>query len=385
MPMLLMSCCATGIDFNMENSNGINGEGTFGLAPGAERHLHHQQLYQQPPYVPSNNGIMGATAAPIQPAAEHLIPGPSHSGKQVSNQQDSSKVVMDYTTDFPKLPDAPVAVAPAANVWSRRPAIMSTEVTEAFKLSSNERASVTGTKIELCEAKDQSLTILITGKRQNVDDARGRLVRELQTQANVEVSIPKEYHGHIIGKEGSKLRSMEKDYLCRIYMPGRDEKSDVIRIVGPNEYIGEAARKIKEIGEEQAKQATEVLQIPRDFYPWVRGPFNETLDRIISLTYAKVNIPPPNSKNDTIIISGEREGVEQAAQEIRAIYESKKNTVKSLTCKVAKGQHRFIIGSKRSGIEEILRDTDVVVEVPAEDEESDTLTLRGPADKWEML
>uniref|UniRef100_A0A915EMX8 K Homology domain-containing protein n=1 Tax=Ditylenchus dipsaci TaxID=166011 RepID=A0A915EMX8_9BILA len=55
--------------------------------------------------------------------------------------------------------------------------------------------------------------------------------------------------------------------------------------------------------------------------------------------------------------------------------------VKSLTCKVAKGQHRFIIGSKRSGIEEIFRDTDVVVEVPALDEESDTLTLIGPVNK----
>lgn len=57
-----------------------------------------------------------------------------------------------------------------------------------------------GTKIELCEAKDHSLTILITGKRSQVNEARNRLVRELQTQASVEVAIPKEYHGHIIGE-----------------------------------------------------------------------------------------------------------------------------------------------------------------------------------------
>lgn len=53
-----------------------------------------------------------------------------------------------------------------------------------------------------------------------------------------------------LGKEGSRLRQLEKEYLCRIYMPGRDEKSDIIRIVGPNEYIGDAARRIKDIGDE---------------------------------------------------------------------------------------------------------------------------------------
>lgn len=397
--------------------NGVNGgaatgmkvgDGSFVLAPGAERQhlLHHQMQYQHPPpgVFPPTNGLMGqAPGVPFVPAPPHMVPGPSGMVNKAPAQQLASgdKVVMDYSTDFPKLPDAPVPAAPIANVWSRRPAIKSTEVTEAFKLQANERASrikqfgnvseeqqkcnqvaaACGTKIELCEAKDQSLTILITGKRQSVEEARARLIRELQTQANIEISIPKEYHGHIIGKEGSRLRQFEKDFLCRIYMPGRDEKSDIIRIVGPNEYIGEAARRIKDIGEEQSKQLTEALSIPRDFYPWIRGPFNKTLDRITSETSAKINIPPPASKNETIIITGEREGVERAAKEIRAIYDSKKNAIKSLTSKLPKAQHRFIIGTKRSGIEEILRDTDVIVDVPAEDDESETITLRGLPEK----
>jgi len=33
-------------------------------------------------------------------------------------------------------------------------------------------------------------------------------------------------------------------------MPNREEKSDVIRIVGPNEFIVEAAKQIKAIGDE---------------------------------------------------------------------------------------------------------------------------------------
>ena len=140
-----------------------------------------------------------------------------------------------------------IGQAPPAVVWGRRPpVIQATEITENLTLTANERASRglgkqfgnvseeqqkcnqiatdTGTRIELGEAKDHSLTILITGKRPNVEEAQSRLIRELQTQSNTEVVIPKDYHGHIIGKEGSRLRQLEKDYLCRIYMPGRDEK-----------------------------------------------------------------------------------------------------------------------------------------------------------------
>ncbi|KAH7714186.1 KH domain-containing protein [Aphelenchoides avenae] len=308
------------------HENGSNEHGTFELAPGAERHAENH-----------------AAAAPPANGGLNEVPGPS--GVKVVPSAEG-KVVMDYSTDFPKLPDAPVATAAVTGAWSKRPAIKSTEVTEVFKLSSNERASrglgkqfgnvsdeqqkcnqvsqATGTKIELCEAKDQSLTILITGKRSNVEDARARLVRELQTQANTEVVVPKDYHGMIIGKQGDRLRQLEQEFLCRIFMPGRDEKTnDTIRIVGPNEYIGLAARRIKEIADEAARQGNAQLDVPKSFYPWIRGPFNETLDAIVAETGARVNIPPPSAKSDTIVITGLREGVEQAAKRIRAIYESK--------------------------------------------------------------
>ncbi|CAK5092055.1 unnamed protein product [Meloidogyne enterolobii] len=263
------------------------------------------------------------------------------------------KKTLDYTVDFPKLPDAPSATSTSSSVpsgaWtgSAQPAIKSSVVTEAFKLSAEERAShggigrpfggpaseeqqkcnqiaqKTGTKIELNEAKDQSITILITGKQKNVEDARTRLVRELQTQATVRLEIPKEYHSFIIGKQGSKLHQLEQKFLCRIHMPNREEKSDVIRIVGPNEFIVEAAKQIKAIGDEMAKQKTENLNIPRSFYPWIRGVNNEKLDDLIHRTGVKINIPPLQANNETIIISGEREGVDAAVAEINHIYQEK--------------------------------------------------------------
>ncbi|KAI6197512.1 ViGiLN-like protein [Aphelenchoides besseyi] len=241
-------------------------------------------------------------------------------------------------------------------------------------------AASTNTKIELCESSDKSLTVLITGKKSDVDDAHSRLIRELQTQASIEVTVPREFHGSIIGRDGQRRKQLENEYHCRFYMPRHDENSDVVRIVGPIEQVKEAANRLRDIVSDLASRKTETLQIPKTFYPWIRGAFNETVDAIQAETGVKINIPPPRSSNETIVISGETEGVTKAVAKVRAIYESKKN-VKSVTCKVARAQHRFIIGQQRSGLDEIFRETEVVVEVPAEEENSDTLTLRGPQEK----
>ncbi|KAI6217555.1 ViGiLN-like protein [Aphelenchoides besseyi] len=330
-----------------------------------------------------------------------LTVGQPGSSKATAHQQSANgtKLVMDYSTDFPKLPEAKAPSAPTTGAWARR--LTSAVVTETFKLSSEERAAMnlgsksfgqaeqqkcgqvaasTNTKIELCESSDKSLTVLITGKKSDVDDAHSRLIRELQTQASIEVTVPREFHGSIIGRDGQRRKQLENEYHCRFYMPRHDENSDVVRIVGPIEQVKEAANRLRDIVSDLASRKTETLQIPKTFYPWIRGAFNETVDAIQAETGVKINIPPPRSSNETIVISGETEGVTKAVAKVRAIYESKKN-VKSVTCKVARAQHRFIIGQQRSGLDEIFRETEVVVEVPAEEENSDTLTLRGPQEK----
>lgn len=59
--------------------------------------------------------------------------------------------------------------------------------------------SCVDTTIELCESRDHTLAVLITGKRAKVEEARSRIIRELQTQATREISIPKEHHRVLIG------------------------------------------------------------------------------------------------------------------------------------------------------------------------------------------
>ena len=68
---------------------------------------------------------------------------PTSNGLKVHQKADPTKVIMDYSTDFPKLPEATLTskTPTKTGAWGRQPVIQSTILTEAFKLSANERAS----------------------------------------------------------------------------------------------------------------------------------------------------------------------------------------------------------------------------------------------------
>ena len=52
-----------------------------------------------------------------------------------------------------------------------------------------------------------------------------------------------------------------------------------------------------------------------------------------------------------------------------------------MSVEVKKTQHKYVIGPRGQGLQEILAETGVSVEIPSVDSESCTVTLRGPQDK----
>ncbi|PAV76977.1 hypothetical protein WR25_20889 [Diploscapter pachys] len=311
-------------------------------------------------------------------------------------------VLMDYSTDFPKLPDSAPQVVPAvtakkpAAAWPR-PVIAPSTVTQTLTLAADERANRVksignsseearkcqqiaqqmGTKIELSESKDGALTVVIKGPRAKVEETKAKAVRELQTQASRDVEIPKEYHGKLIGKGGELLRQLENECNCRINVPNRDNASHAIHITGPREGIEKATARIRAIAEKEASLSVSSIHCPRLYYPWVRGPYNENVDRLTKEFDIKINIPPTSAQNEFIIISGEREGVHRASAEIKSIIASNVPTAKRMAMNLPRTQHRFVIGHQRSGLHEILKQTGIIVEMPSEDSNSEEVVLHG--------
>lgn len=239
----------------------------------------------------------------------------------------------------------------------------------------------TGAHIELSLAKDQGLSIMVTGKLDSVMKARKEIVARLQTQASATVAIPKEHHRFVIGKNGEKLQELELKTATKIAIPRPDDPSANIRITGTKEGIEKARHEILLISAEQDKRAVERLSLEKAFHPFIAGAHNRLVQELSQETGARISIPPPSLPKDEIVITGEKEAVAMALNRIRAIYEDKKRKTTTISVEVKKSQHKYIIGPKGNTLQEILETTGVSVEMPPLDSGSETIILRGEPDK----
>ncbi|KAF1380620.1 hypothetical protein PFLUV_G00165780 [Perca fluviatilis] len=239
----------------------------------------------------------------------------------------------------------------------------------------------TGAHIELSLAKDQGLSIMVTGKLDSVMKARKEIVARLQTQASATVAIPKEHHRFVIGKNGEKLQELELKTATKIAIPRPDDPSANIRITGTKEGIEKARHEILLISAEQDKRAVERLSLEKAFHPFIAGAHNRLVQELSQETGARISIPPPSLPKDEIVITGEKEAVALALSRIRAIYDDKKRKTTTISVEVKKSQHKYIIGPKGNTLQEILETTGVSVEMPPLDSGSETIILRGEPDK----
>lgn len=239
----------------------------------------------------------------------------------------------------------------------------------------------TGAHIEISHAKDQSLTFLVTGKQNEVLEARRKILIHFQTQANKQIPIPKEHHRWILGKKGDRLKELEKQTATKISVPPMNDPSEIITISGTKEGIEKAEHEIRVTSDQQSKKASERINVPKIYHPFIVGPYNEYLTQLINETGARINVPPPSVMKDEIFIAGDKEGVLAAKNKIESIFKNMEKNCTTVSVEVPKSQHKYIIGPKGSTIAEILQTTGVSVEMPQGDSATGTITLRGLQEK----
>ncbi|XP_063821782.1 vigilin [Ostrinia nubilalis] len=239
----------------------------------------------------------------------------------------------------------------------------------------------TGAHIEISTSKDGSLTFLITGKHSAVLEARRQILTHFQQQASKQIAIPKEHHRWILGKQGQKLKDLEKVTATKISVPGIADNSETITITGTKEGIEKAEHEIRVCSEEQSRKALERITIPKTYHPFIQGPYGERAQALSAETGARIHIPPASTQSDEIVIAGEKNGVLAAKAQIEQIYEDMVKKCSTVRVEVPKSQHKYVIGARGTTIQEILKETGVSVEMPPPDSPTGTITLHGPHNK----
>ncbi|KAJ3600132.1 hypothetical protein NHX12_034082, partial [Muraenolepis orangiensis] len=310
-----------------------------------------------------------------------------------------------YKDAFPPLPEkaaVPEGTPETTNAWTTkiRP-LKSSVITQVFHVPLEERkykdinqfgegdqAKVcvdimhkTGAHLELSMAKDQGLSIMVSGKLDAVMKARKEIVSRLQTQASSTVAIPKEHHRYVIGKNGEKLQELELRTATKIQIPRPDDVSNQIKISGTKEGLEKAKHEILLISAEQDKRAVERVSIDKVYHPFITGASNKLVIEMMQETGARINVPPPSVNKTEIVITGEKEQVALAVAMIKKIHEEKKKNTTTIAVEVKKSQHKYVIGPKGNTLQEILEKTGVSVEIPPSDSALETVILRGEPDR----
>ncbi|XP_076014917.1 high density lipoprotein binding protein a [Genypterus blacodes] len=341
-------------------------------------------------------GSGGGGSAPV-PAPVAPVAGPSG--------VEEEDALPTYKDAFPPLPEkaaSPEGTQETPNAWTSkiRP-LKSSIITQVFHVPLEERkykdinqfgegdqAKVcvdimhkTGAHLELSLAKDQGLSIMVSGKLEAVMKARKEIVSRLQTQASATVAIPKEHHRFVIGKNGEKLQELELKTATKIQIPRPDDTSNQIKISGTKEGLEKAKHEILLISAEQDKRAVERVNIDKVYHPFITGAYNKRVGEMMQETGARINVPPPSVNKTEIVITGEKEQVALAATLIIKVAEEKKKNTTTIAVEVKKSQHKYVIGPKGNTLQEILEKTGVSVEIPPSDSSSETVILRGEPDR----
>uniref|UniRef100_A0A8C7RSE7 Vigilin n=1 Tax=Oncorhynchus mykiss TaxID=8022 RepID=A0A8C7RSE7_ONCMY len=245
----------------------------------------------------------------------------------------------------------------------------------------------TGAHIELSLAKDQGLSIMVTGKLDSVMKARKEIVSRLQTQASATVAVPKEHHRFVIGKNGEKLQELELKTATKIAIPRPDDPSLNIRITGTKEGIEKARHEILLISAEQVRG----VEVKKSQHKYIVGPKGNSLHEIMETTGVSVEMPPLDSCSETIILRGEPDKLGPALTQVYAkvigggggtIYSVCAKSVMVVEVTAPAWLHRFIIGKKGQNIGRITQQLPKVHIEFTDGEER--ISLEGPTEEVEQ-
>uniref|UniRef100_A0A8C9VDS7 High density lipoprotein binding protein b n=1 Tax=Scleropages formosus TaxID=113540 RepID=A0A8C9VDS7_SCLFO len=253
----------------------------------------------------------------------------------------------------------------------------------------------TGAHIELSLAKDQGLSIMVTGKLDSVMKARKEIVARLQTQRAVErISLEKAFHPFVAGAYNRLVQEMSQETGARISIPPPSLAKDEIVITGEKEAVALAIARIlsslclspshtrslcicRDVLQKR-KTTTISVEVKKSQHKYIVGPKGNTLQEIMESTGVSVEMPPLDSDSETIILRGEPDKLGSALTQVYA----KAKSVTVVEVMAPAWLHRFIIGKKGQNIGRITQQLPKVHIEFTDGEEK--ISLEGPTEEVEQ-
>ncbi|KAI8956650.1 hypothetical protein F5Y11DRAFT_145638 [Daldinia sp. FL1419] len=250
-----------------------------------------------------------------------------------------------------------------------------------------------------------------TGPQEKAQQALRDLVQQIGVKTSIKVPIPLSARAHIIGKQGSTIKSIQEKSGARIHLPKVDESvggleedddATIDVIVEGNALSAALARDAinKITGERSANMSTKLKSIPAEFYPFIAGPNNRLAAALEAEHGVQIRVPSyqpwapsipqapaagqrptftPPSNDNYIQLAGDRAAVQAARAAIERQVQELQNQLHLDQVEIRQGTHQFIIGERGVPTEDFFADTNCIVVLPSSPG-VDTVTVIGRAE-----
>ncbi|KNE64437.1 hypothetical protein AMAG_09459 [Allomyces macrogynus ATCC 38327] len=144
-------------------------------------------------------------------------------------------------------------------------------------------------------------------------------------------------------------------------------RDEILSIVGPRAAVA------------KAKIGTDLF--PTTLYPFLRGVRNARVHDLEAQWGVKIHVPPTSStdENSVIVLAGDMADVRAARERLVDVRLQLEQSTTSADVTIEKRKHRFLVGADGAHLAELMEKTGCVLDIPAANDASTSVTVRGPS------
>lgn len=257
-------------------------------------------------------------------------------------------------------------------------------------------------------AKKASVTCKIVGRKENVEEAKKRILAQAEKLADEReevLKIPQNLHAAVIGKGGVWVLRLQENHGVRIDFPRqggdsangegnkREQKSDEVIVRGGKQGVAAAKAEIMELLEYEKENNNVVeVSVAAQSIARIMGKGGATINQIRDDSGAQIDVDAENGKDATRIkLRGTKSAIAEAKAAIMAIDAEVKGE-ETFTLHIPSKYHGQLIGPGGQGIRDLItratgsdeaassRSATQLVQFPRRGEQNaDVVIVRGPS------
>ncbi|CAF0851685.1 unnamed protein product [Didymodactylos carnosus] len=187
-----------------------------------------------------------------------------------------------------------------------------------------------------------------------------------------ELDIDPQYYKQLIGKNQIRLYELQDETGCDIRFPAFDSNNRIVKLMGSATSVEKAKQLLLDRVVRLVNERTTDVSIEPQYYPQIFG--SKKLEEIRQKFHdVRITFPDVNDKSNKVQLRGNKDDVEKCTRYLQ----QKVKDMYSLDMSVPKKFHRIIIGKGGANIQKIREETDVRIDIPPDDQDSELIKISG--------